>query len=255
MLSSKEIDESNYKHIYYKNLPDKNIEFFWYNFKESIINILYNLDQETKNLLKNHDIIGDLYKLSNNLNQLQKEGEYNTIQNKIEYYIRDISRILFLPHSNIYHFNIFLTNLKRWDTWVLELPDKKKHKYEWLKNTIKDDYFMVFLKLKKYIYEYGHKENEIFINDLVSKIKNYKYWERLDSIYRPQTNLSYQENNKKTLDMIYDLILKEKYFKPTILIELANYYPVIKDLKKNGHLSNDIKDSYSVEKALKKTMI
>ena len=98
MLSSKEIDESNYKHIYYKNLPDKNIEFFWYNFKESIINILYNLDQETKNLLKNHDIIGDLYKLSNNLYTTRKWWEKNY---GIEKTSKKLRNFLYLQYPEI----------------------------------------------------------------------------------------------------------------------------------------------------------
>jgi hypothetical protein len=36
----KEIKESNYYFIYDKNLPDKNTEFFWYIFKESINNTI-----------------------------------------------------------------------------------------------------------------------------------------------------------------------------------------------------------------------
>ena len=156
MLSSKEVDKSSYKHIYYKNLPDKNIEFFWYNFKESVNNAFNNLNQETKKVLKKYNIQENLIELSNTLNQLQQNEQFNEIQIKIENYIRDISRILFLPYTNEYHFNIFLTNLKRWDTWVLELPDKQKHKYEWLKNQegnvkVNEDYFLIFLKFKKYI--------------------------------------------------------------------------------------------------------
>lgn len=258
MLSEKEVEESNYKHIFYKNLPDRNTEFFWYNFKESIINTLHSLPSETKNSLKKYDIIDNLYKLSNNLNQLQNNGEYNNINNKIEDYIRDIARILFLPHSNYYHFNIFLTNLKRWDTWVLELPDKKKHKYEWLKSSdtyTKDDYFMIFLKFKKYMNEYGHKENQVFNDALEFKFKKYQYWEKLENIFKPQSNLTYQQINKEILDDIYNFILKEKYLKPTLLIELSHYYPIIKDLKSIGCINQDIPDSYQVEKAIKKGII
>ncbi len=35
-----EIESSKYKDVYYKNLPDKTTEFFWYGFKNSIINLI-----------------------------------------------------------------------------------------------------------------------------------------------------------------------------------------------------------------------
>ena len=52
MLLPQEIESSKFKNIYDKNLPDKNVEFFWYNFKESVVNTLHSLTKETKILLK-----------------------------------------------------------------------------------------------------------------------------------------------------------------------------------------------------------
>ena len=83
----------------------------------------------------------------------------------------------------------------------------------------------------------------------------YQYWENLENIFKPQFNLTYQQINKEILDDIYDFILKEKYLKPTFLIELSHYYPIIKDLKSIGCINQDIPDSYQVEKAIKKGLI
>ena len=88
-----------------------------------------------------------------------------------------------------------------------------------------------------------------------SKFKKYQYWGTLDKSAKPQCKLSYQEINKEILDDIYNYILKEKYLKPTLLIELSQYYPIIKDLKNIGCINQDIPDSYQVEKAIKKGLI
>jgi hypothetical protein len=76
MLLPQEIESSKFKNIYEKNLPDKNVEFFWYNFKESVVNTLHSLTKETKILLTKYDIIDNLYKFSNNLNLLHLQQQH-----------------------------------------------------------------------------------------------------------------------------------------------------------------------------------
>jgi hypothetical protein len=271
MLLPQEIESSKFKNIYDKNLPDKNVEFFWYNFKESINNLLNNVKKEhSKHSTKWDDIMNHLNETSNQLNKLQIEEKYDEIIQVIQNYIYLMARVLFIPYTNYYHFNIFITNLKRWETWVLDSnscsnsnsnsnsnshsnSNSTKHNYDWLKDNESDDYFMIFFKLKKYISDYdNYKLDYDIIGKLEYKIHNYQFWDLLSGLYQPQITYSYQSSNKILLDEIYKFILEKHYFKPTLLIEFSHYYPVITDLIEIGYFKNDIPKHWSTEKALKK---
>ncbi len=263
MLSPQDIESSKFKNIYYKNLPDKNTEFFWYNFKESILNLLnllQNNNLKLKYSTKWNDIMNHLTETSNLLNKLQKEEKYDQIILVIQKYIFIIARVLFIPYTNYYHFNIFITNLKRWETWVLDSDSisiniHNKHNYDWLKGNESDDYFMIFFKLKKYISDYdNYKLNGNIIEKIEQKINNYHYWDFSSELYQPLISYSHKESNKMVLDEIYQLIIDEKFFKPTILIEISHYYPVIKDLINVGYFKDNIPDHWTIEKALKKSI-
>jgi hypothetical protein len=307
MLSPEDIESSLYKDIYSKNLPDKIIEFFWYGFKESIQNMVNSIEDRTiKSKVKG--IFNNLNETANKLNQLQIEEKYDEIKEIIENYIVILSRIFFLPYANNYNFNIYLTNLKRWETWVLELPEKKRHTYEWLKSTEqKDDYFLTFFRLRKYICDHSNrndsKEEMEFINNLEAKLQDYRYNSTLISPLSSSSSTSstssstassssstpssspasspfnsrskailitstststllsdptstpeypYHIKNKLILEEIYRMIILERYFRPTILIELSNHYPVLEDLKRIGYIKSDIPDKWLLEKAIKK---
>ncbi len=260
MLLPQEIESSKFKNIYYKDLPDKNVEFFWYNFKESILNLLNKIKNENlRYSTKWDDIMNHLNETSNQLNKLQIEEKYDEIISVIQNYIYLMARVLFIPYTNYYHFNIFITNLKRWETWVLDSnsgSNSNKHNYDWLKDDKSDDYFMIFFKLKKYISDYdNYKVDYDIIDKLENKIHNYQFWDLLSGLYQPQITYSYQSNNKILMDEVYKFILEKHYFKPTLLIEFSHYYPVITDLIEIGYFKNDIPKHWSTEKALKKGII
>jgi hypothetical protein len=238
MLSPKEIESSKFSFVFEKNLPDKTTEFFWYGFKESILNLYKSLNHNPNLQEKLSVLIENLHHKSNLLNQLQNEKKYQEIKNKIEEYIRLFSRNLFILYADDYHFSIFLTNLKRWSKWILESKENKIS-FDFLKEK-EDDYFMIFFNLRKYTSE-KHKnidqENQEIILQLNNYIKEYKI---------------YSNQNKIILDTIYNYLFQKKYFKNIILTEFNKYYPVIKDLKKNNVIENDIPDYWSIDKLFKK---
>ena len=248
MLSPKEIESSKFSFVFEKNLPDKTTEFFWYGFKESILNLYKSLNHNPDLQEKLSVLIENLHNKSNFLNQLQNEKKYQEIKIKIEEYIRLFSRNLFILYADDYHFSIYLTNLKRWSKWILESKENKIS-FDFLKENEEndeendeeneDDYFMIFFNLRKYTAEKHKKDedNQEIILQLNNHIKEYKI---------------YSDQNKAILDTIYTYLFQKKYFKNTILTEFNRYYPVIKDLKKNNIIEKDIPDYWSIDKLFKK---
>jgi hypothetical protein len=236
MLTEKEIENSKYKDIYYKNLHDKDTEFFWYCFKESIDNLINNLENNKQKELQY--LIDELNDKCNLLNQLQKNEKYDDINLEIEKYIKYIARVLFLPHANVYYFNIFITNLKRWSKWVLKISPAKFN-YHWLKDD-QEDYFMIFFQIKKSLVDNDNDANNY--QTLFTKINH--------CIGKYLTISSVR--NRNILYDIYRLILEEKYLKPQILIDLSEYFPIKEDLIKMGYLKDDLPSNWSLEKAIKK---
>lgn len=250
-----------------KNLPDKNYEVFWYGFKNSIKNLINYLLNNSK--LVNDDneklnnILIDLNNKSEELNQYQKKEEYDNIKLEIEKYIKWISRYLFIPYANFYHFNILFTNLKRWTKWIinkdcenlidspqLEKKNKKNDKIDlnWLKDDSKDDLFIIFFNLLKYCYEY--ESNSINIGNALEKQIIQKIINNLRK-YNPETFYT----NKSILESILNLVLQNKFFKPFILIELGKYYNINEKLKNLGYIKNDIPANWTIEKILKKGLL
>ena len=239
-----------------KNLPDKDIELFWYSFKESIYNIIksdtlfikesklkntdkYNDDKYNDD--KYNDIILELKEKSQLYNKLQKEFKFQEIMLDIKEYIKNISRNFFIQKTDNYNFNIYLTNIKRLSK-ILDIPDKIK--FDWLENYKEDDLFMIFFYIRKYISDHETSSEQ---RELYQKINIYtiKYVNNLNNL------------NKHYLDIIYDLLLKYNYIKPGILVRFERYYPVIKDLQKYGFIDNKITipENWTFEKVYKKGLI
>ena len=268
-----------------KNLPDKNYEIFWYGFKNSIKNLINYLLNNSK--LVNDDneklnnILTGLHNKSEELNQYQKKEEYDNINLEIEKYIKLISRYLFIPYANFYHFNIFFTNLKRWTKWIinkdcdnlidspqLEKKNKKNEKkndkidLNWLKDYYKDsskdaskdtsidDLFIIFFNLLKYCYEYESNSININTGNALEKQIIQKIINNLRK-YNPDTFYT----NKSILESILNLVLQNKFFKPFILIELGKYYNINEKLKNLGYIKNDIPANWTIEKILKKGLL
>ena len=90
-----------------KNLPDKDIEIFWYSWK----NAIYNTFKKQKTVL-------DLFKLSEyseKLNMLQNLEDYICIQQLIQTYIERHLILSIENYIDMYNANILDTHLKRWE--------------------------------------------------------------------------------------------------------------------------------------------
>ena len=97
--------------------PDYQIEDFWYGFKNSI-----------KNFYREYSKSGlDIDKISDELNKLKEEKNYNQIQEKIklviQIYCGDVMK--YSRHDEKHHTNILMTNVKRWNKLSPEYGFKK----------------------------------------------------------------------------------------------------------------------------------
>jgi hypothetical protein len=231
-------DISSY--ILAKNLPDKDTELFWYGLKDSILNIINKLGDDSK---YNH-IIKEISEKSQLYNQLQKEKKFQEINYDIEKYLIWISRNLFIQNTDDYDFNIYLSNLKRWSK-IIEIPDKIR--YLWLENKENNDYFIIYFMIRKYICEHNtnnikNEETELF-QSLMIYINKY------------DPNPINYNINKMYLDRMYKIILNNKYFKPSLLIEFSKYYQIIKDLQDLDILKKDIPSYWTIDKIFKKGIL
>jgi hypothetical protein len=102
-----------------KNDPDYHIEYFWYGFKNSMINFYSFINHDYSHILL----------WSQNLNNFKKDKKYSDIELSIREYISQFSLVL-LKHSNtMYHDDIFLTNVNRWNKISSHFNFEKSDKY------------------------------------------------------------------------------------------------------------------------------
>ena len=112
----------NYKSILFTNLPDKHLEYFWYNFKQFIHNHSQNFGIPSS-LIKDN-----LSFFSNELNILQSEKKYSEIEIYIyqyllycPYQIINLYKLLLDPKSIINpslltsFFTLLIKFYKRWN--------------------------------------------------------------------------------------------------------------------------------------------
>ena len=101
----------DYSKILNSGDPDAAHEYFWYNFKDSVINIsVLNHTLFTK-------IVEDIDKVSKELNYFKNQKRFNTIIIEIENFLSQFlwtSLNLFDTANAEYHLNIANTNIKRW---------------------------------------------------------------------------------------------------------------------------------------------
>jgi len=91
----------SYQYILKSDNPDKNIEYFWLNFKGTISSFL---DVEQKK---------EIEILSKNLNKLQLEKKYIEIEEFIMHHLEKIGYEI-MRQDNYYKANLLETNIKRW---------------------------------------------------------------------------------------------------------------------------------------------
>ena len=93
------------------NEPDCGYEYFWLNFKDSVINAsLCVLPKEISESLK--DLSTQIPVLTDKLNDLQKKREYNEIFNHINRFLKRYFWLILAEGE--YHSSIATTNFKRW---------------------------------------------------------------------------------------------------------------------------------------------
>ena len=100
---------NKYAYILETNNKDKNIEYFWFGFKTSIVNfITFSNNQKYLHFLKY------INKKSYKMNRLQQQGEFNQIEIEIKKIMIKYGFYL-LKTLNLCHLSIYNTNIKRWN--------------------------------------------------------------------------------------------------------------------------------------------
>lgn len=114
-------NEINYKSILYTNLPDKHLEYFWYNFKEFIKNHIKIFSNIKKQIIEDN-----INSFSNELNILQNEKKFIDIEIFIYQYLLycqyEFLNLFKLVDNSLINisilqsfFNLLLKFYKRWN--------------------------------------------------------------------------------------------------------------------------------------------
>ena len=159
-----------YNHILLTKRPDKEYEYFWYNFKSHINNL-------SKYYQINCDFINTY---SDNLNKLASMEKYEEIKNSIEECIIYITNIMFYKLKS-HHIKLHFNFIKKWkkinDTnnniifffslYSLIIEKKNKNLLEYFKNNIKtfsDSELLLLLdySLQNKVYYIIHKISTIY---------------------------------------------------------------------------------------------
>ncbi len=151
----------DYSDILNSGDDDATYEHFWYNFKDSVINISRLNSELFLNILENVD------KTSKELNFYKKQGKINNIIIEIENFLSQFlwtSLHLFQKDTGEYHLNIAHTNIKRWSS-LLNTGTRAPFK------VLKLIYSIISLK--------KHNFEDIFqLENLISKIISVETFER-----------------------------------------------------------------------------
>jgi len=212
-----------FKDVLNTTLPDKEIEYFWLNFKHTFINNIK---------LKNYQIIDSdlLDEWSKNLNQLKTEKKYNQIENEIYHYLIIIAW-KHLINYNKYYYSILMTNIKRWNR-IASPENQINVSTSWSPNTSHTK------SLIGYLIEVGNlilkKSDKPVCSDILSIFTSYDL--DLDSSYKDQLSildeiLIYSLNNK--LHTLVDLFSSSKIFKFSDIIKKKYNLDIHKEIKAN----------------------
>ncbi len=187
------------------NNYDKDIEIFWYSFKESIKNFL-----KDKNDLK--DIISDkLRSDSEYLNTLKDKEQYDSIMKIITARIEEYIYLIMKYKSDHYHTNILLTNTKRWHV-ILEQYNSKSFYLN--KNYV--TFITVYTKIVKKLSIHQHSDVLEYLNDM-----NIEYIDKLYNIEK-LLDILIKYNISAAIDNIIDITDITKYIKDKYGIIIFN---------------------------------
>lgn len=191
-----------------KNDPDYDIEYFWYGFKQSMINyyIKHNLNYI------------HIYEWSNILNKLKINKNYNDIENSIREYISIYAKCI-LKHSydlSYYDDDILISNIKRWNKISFNYNFDKSHRHNRLLII-----FLVLLEIKKS--KKNINENQEFIDYMNNK------YDDIDDIinsndYDDFIIYAFNKNKSKILELLktisnYHLFNRIKILFPKINLD------------------------------------
>jgi hypothetical protein len=243
MIRREDIEGSQYAYIYDKGLPDKDLEFYWYGFSNSIKNTITSPKLHIPpDILKL--TLSKLESTRNILNQLQTEEKYDMILNTIEEFIVWIGRHIMINYGDPYNYAIYITNVKRWGRWILKEKEGSKLSFEWM-NKNNSDHFTIFFELKTHLIAKSKcKNNECPVEiKLLGLVNNY--------------NPGKASHNLSLLHEIMEYLIQSDYLKPTLLESLDAVCPVIDYLKNQKKIPGDLKicKPYSFEKILKKHLL
>lgn len=185
------------------NKPDFDIEVFWLGLKNSMNN--FYLNKEVKRPIS---------KWSDNLNKLQKNEKYESIEKNIRNYI-SLYGIDIMRYREMYHLSILKTNIKRWN-----IISKK---YGFIKIDSKKYYNIIFFLLDIYdklneklskndMIEFAAQIELLIMyedfNNLIDLCIEYKLESIIDKIYNC-IDLIKIINDKYNLDLKYNVCGKK----------------------------------------------
>jgi hypothetical protein len=100
------LDDAIIERIQYNNLPDKEIEIYWYEFKNIVTNCFHSIDES---------LPLEFSPISTRLNQLQKDNKYKEIEECIQNYISIVCQLYVTHNCPTYQCNLLDTQIKRWN--------------------------------------------------------------------------------------------------------------------------------------------
>jgi len=145
--------EEKYKFLRYTEKPDRDVEYFWYIFKDFVVNTAtrYPLTKDPKAFIES---------LSSTLNKLQEEKAYDDIQEKIKEVIMAIGWVLMSSHADSHTSHLYLTFVKRWSKWT---PPKF---------TLEGTQVLALFRIHMVTFSLEEGEEKDFLIDLLSDMKS-----------------------------------------------------------------------------------
>lgn len=163
--------EEKYKFLRYTEKPDRDVEYFWYIFKDFVVNTAtrYPLTKDPKAFIdfehkceKSTDEpkLSFIESLSSTLNNLQEEKAYDDIQEKIKEVIMAIGWVLVSSHADSHTSHLYLTFVKRWSKWT---PPKF---------TLEGTQVLALFRIHMVTFSLEEGEEKDFLIDLLSDMKS-----------------------------------------------------------------------------------
>jgi len=188
---------NKYAYILETNNKDKNIEYFWFGFKTSIVNfIIFSNNQKYLHFIKY------INEKSYQMNNLQQQAKFNQIETEIKKIMIKYGFYL-LKSLNFYHLSIYNTNIKRWNIVCQEANKLDLVVYQNKNNRIieidpneNDEKTINSIKLNNQLLIFLY----IYIKTCINNSKCYKKF-----------NQKNNQKNKQFNSQIYDIFKQIKY--------------------------------------------